>query len=81
MVKRIKDKEKSRTEMVIDVILEGGFAEDELEEIISVCESELSILQAEVKWKSLFQQNKYLRKSYGQWYAFKGQKKESFLLG
>ena len=44
-----KNKEKSRTEMVIDSILAGGYAEDELEEIISVCESELSILQAERK--------------------------------
>jgi len=39
---------KSRMEMVIDAILEGGYAEDELEEIISICESELSILREEI---------------------------------
>jgi len=52
MVKRIKNKEKSyvdRVEIVVDKILEGGYTEDELEEIISVCESELSILQERSK--------------------------------
>ena len=47
MAKRIS-REKSRLEIVIDKILEGGYAEDELEEIISTCESELSILREEI---------------------------------
>lgn len=42
-----KDKEKSRLEIVMDKITEGGYTEDELEEIISLCESELSILRAD----------------------------------
>ena len=33
--------EKSRVEMIIDSILEGGFTEDELQEIIDTCETEL----------------------------------------
>lgn len=35
-------KEKSRTELIIDELESGGFTEDELNEIIDACESEIS---------------------------------------
>ena len=37
---------KSEVELVMDSILEGRYTEDELEEIISICNDEISILQA-----------------------------------
>ena len=36
-----KNNQKTRTEIVIDTILEGGYTEDELQEIIDVCETEI----------------------------------------
>ena len=36
-----KDEQRSRTEMVIDSILEGGYAIEELQEIMDTCEDEI----------------------------------------
>lgn len=42
-----KSNEKSRTEIIIDEILCGGFTEDELQEIIDTCNDEIDRIQNE----------------------------------
>lgn len=41
MSKKIKQKEKSRVEIIIDEIKSGGFVESELDEIMDACEEAL----------------------------------------
>ena len=38
---------RSKVEIVIDMILEGGYAEAELQDIIDTCEDELTRLEEE----------------------------------